>query len=499
MSAVAEPPAAQKKLEDFDPTEFFKRIIERTRGKPEWLERVTAHVRLSTGHSTLPSFNSASEMTGPDGTRVPLTRDTKRILYCQILKALLMAEKGVHNAFSELKGETAAGQASSDPAPVKAEPAAEEPPETTPPPPLVKATNGHALGLPKSTNPLTQALINELTPFLEGLTKSAGPAQIDEEQLRKMIRDSVRQFGAETMLDLTASNTKVMQKIENTLCDRIDNFIKQIPPRDVLQIKQNGEVKLEIKGLVHKQFKTVHGFATARRFHDGFPVCLYAYGAPGGGKSRMFLTLAEAMGLTERYFPYSCKDDDTTAKIIGYQNLATGAFVPGIVYEPYKNGGLCVLSEVDLPAGIITGLNNLIEGDRFTFPNGETVKRHKDFYLIADANTIGLGATAGFVRAKMDAATRTRWAFLKIEYDLNLERALVPAKFKPWVDYVVKVRAFLETSAPGTVYITPRAVINGAALLANGVDIVDVMESFFTGISLATRNTIVSNCGICTL
>ncbi len=241
--------------------------------------------------------------------------------------------------------------------------------------------------------------------------------------------------------------------------------------------------------------------AGARRLHDGMTIPTYLHGAPGGGKSRMILNIAQAFGMEERLNLYSCCETDTGSRIIGFMNIANGTFVEGCACKAYEEGGMVVISEADLPGGgVMKVLNNLIEGDRFTFPNGKTVKRHPDFYLLVDANTIGKGSMGGFSANKLDAATRTRFGFLKIKYDIELERSLVPAKYGKWVDYVLRVRAHVEKNSKDTIYITPRATINGAGYLEAGVDSDQVCESvLFTDFSEAARVTCIQQCGTFTL
>ena len=106
-----------------------------------------------------------------------------------------------------------------------------------------------------------------------------------------------------------------------------------------------------------------------------------------------------AKALNVPYYPIQCGPTTTEGKIVGYNNIATGTFIEGLAYKAFKNGGLVCLDEVDLSdASVIAGAGNALENQFYTFGNSETIERHRDFYLIAWANTRGTGATGGETR-----------------------------------------------------------------------------------------------------
>ena len=64
-----------------------------------------------------------------------------------------------------------------------------------------------------------------------------------------------------------------------------------------------------------------------------------------------------------------------------------------------------------------------------TFPNGETVQAHKDFQVVAAANTYGTGSNQIYCgRNQIDGATLDRYFVYKLDYDRMLEKALVTNK-----------------------------------------------------------------------
>lgn len=248
----------------------------------------------------------------------------------------------------------------------------------------------------------------------------------------------------------------------------------QIPATPVLEVHTGRRRRTKrIRGPYHHLLPQIIKMASSRS-HDGFPLALWLYGPPGTGKSFIAKQVAEALGAS--YYLVPLGPTSTESKLVGFQNLVNGQFVPGLLCEPFKNSGLAFLDEVDVAdPGVLVGINALISNDRFRFPDGAVVERHRDFYLLAGGNTIGTGGTSGFTRNKLDAAFLDRFVKVKVDYDPQLESALCDND--AWVSYVQKVRLHLQRSTLGTFYVTSRAVINGAALLEAGIPASVVVES----------------------
>lgn len=267
----------------------------------------------------------------------------------------------------------------------------------------------------------------------------------------------------------------------------------QMPPTPALDVRiRRRRRPNRIQGPHHQLLPTLIKM-TCSRTHEGFPVALWLYGQHGSGKSIMAKQVAAALDAAFYLVPLG--PTSTESKLLGYTNLVNGQFVPGLLYEPFKNGGLAFLDEVDIAdPGVLVGINALISGDRFRFPDGEEVERHTDFYLVAAGNTIGTGGTGGFTRNKLDAAFLDRFIKLKVDYDSNLDFTI--CHNVSWVRYVQKVRHHLQRSTSGTIYVTPRATINGAALLEAGVSASVVVNSvLFAGFTDAIRDDVIKKIG----
>lgn len=159
-------------------------------------------------------------------------------------------------------------------------------------------------------------------------------------------------------------------------------------------------------------------------------------------------------------------------KLLGYMD-ANGRYVSTEFRKAYENGGVFLFDEVDasFPQPLLA-FNAALSGDQMDFPDG-TVKKHKDFYCIATANTYGSGASRQYVgRNQLDAAFLDRFVFIDWPYDEELEKNMTDNA--EWAEYVQKVRHAIDKLGFGKMgvrhIVSPRATENGAALLEAGID-----------------------------
>ncbi|MAT12932.1 MAG: hypothetical protein CMM02_18205 [Rhodopirellula sp.] len=268
-------------------------------------------------------------------------------------------------------------------------------------------------------------------------------------------------------------------------------------PNDKLDIKFNGEINT-VTGHKHMEFESFLRVITSRD-EKGSYIPLWLWGDPGSGKSYLAWQLGSALG--QEVYEKSVSPTDTAATIMGYKNLVNGDYVEGLAYKPYKEGGVLWIDEVcNSDPSLPISMNGLISGSRATFPNGETIQKHKDFRVMVADNTKGTGATGGFRRQKMDVAFVNRFAQREVQYDEKLERSIAnPQGSKAkvidnWVTYVQAVRAYVKKNSPANVYITPRVSINGAAMLRNGLEWDWVADStLFSPLSSELVETIKQN------
>lgn len=132
------------------------------------------------------------------------------------------------------------------------------------------------------------------------------------------------------------------------------------------------------------------------------------------------------------------------------------------------------MDEIDAsdPQALLS-INAALDNGICDFPCG-MVEKHKDFHFIGAANTFGKGATMEYIgRNAQDEAGRSRWYYVTIDYDENMEEAiasnLAPVElYAPWCRYIRLVRAAVLELGERHV-VSPRSTIKGVKALAAGI------------------------------
>lgn len=212
----------------------------------------------------------------------------------------------------------------------------------------------------------------------------------------------------------------------------------------------------------HPQLETLVRMVSARK-PDGGRLNAWLAGPAGSGKTTAARMAAEALGLAFAAMGAMSQPHE----LVGFVDAA-GRYHDTPFTRFYRNGGLCLLDEVDASdANVTLVLNGALDNGRMTLPTGETIERHADFACVGAANTWGQGATAEFIgRNKLDGAFLDRWVRLAWVYDEKLETAL--SGNADWAARVQRARKRAATAGL-KVLITPRATIHGAALIAAGL------------------------------
>lgn len=177
------------------------------------------------------------------------------------------------------------------------------------------------------------------------------------------------------------------------------------------------------EGAVHAAFEQ-----TAALVGLGLPVLLK--GPAGTGKSFLAKQVAEALGLPFAEMSLSggtAEHHFLGSRLPGKDGSFEHRTTPFL--ECYENGGVVLLDEVDAcDENVLLAINNGIANGRLSVPGRDDAPfavKHKDFRLIAAANTFGTGPSAMYVgRNQLDAAFLDRFATLEVDYDQRMERAL---------------------------------------------------------------------------
>lgn len=283
---------------------------------------------------------------------------------------------------------------------------------------------------------------------------------------------------------VTAGLSGLLGTIEQEINNKIDSQVKAVEQKLSSTLKEVDEKvmsgvslnisyddkKSEVKGLKHSEFTKLLEVVAQR-----LPVMMV--GPAGTGKTFAAEQIGQALGL--KVYTMSVGAQTSKTDIAGYMS-ASGNYVKGWLYDSYKYGGISVMDEIDAGNSNVTiMLNSALSGDSMLFPNGEVVKKHKDFMFIATANTFGHGASREYVgRNQLDAATLDRFVTIDWGLDDKLEEKIVNpyTHGEQWLKTIREVRKYAETSGIRMI-ISPRATLHGAKMLEKGLDKRFVVES----------------------
>lgn len=209
---------------------------------------------------------------------------------------------------------------------------------------------------------------------------------------------------------------QVKQAVVNQIKPLLDEAVKNQPSNKVeriLTVKVNDMVN-KVEGLTHPKFERVLRYIA--NHHN-----VYLYGPAGSGKNVICEQVAKALGVPFYYQNTIITKFDVT----GYKNAA-GEFEETEFYKAWTSGGLFMLDEADNAcAEALVTLNAALANGYYSFPGIGRVECSKDFYCVAAGNTNGQGATDEYCgRYKMDESSRDRFAFVKIDYNPEIEEGI---------------------------------------------------------------------------
>lgn len=294
-------------------------------------------------------------------------------------------------------------------------------------------------------------------------TLAAGQAAapgMDPEEVRKIARYAALEW-------LVAGSSKIQANVEAALERKAaalrDEVLASMARTITVQSTAPGAPAVNV-GLQHRLFPELLLDCGARD-HAGRRLNIFLTGPAGSGKSTAAEAAALALGL-----PYAFNGAiDTEYKLLGFTD-AMGRLVSRPFRAIWEHGGVYLFDEADgsLPSALLA-LNAALANGVCDFPDA-VVRRHPDCIIIAAGNTWGNGATAKFIgRNKLDGASLDRFVRWEWPIDETLESALaakagIPAQ---WVKRVQATRARIYAKGL-EITCSPRATLNGGALLATG-------------------------------
>ena len=265
---------------------------------------------------------------------------------------------------------------------------------------------------------------------------------------------------------------------------RLENFRPAIKEIEIHNIDADTTKNI---GIQHYMFEKILRLAQLR-------MNTMLVGPAGSGKTTCCKNIAKALDLP---FDYTAVCMQTTmSNIFGYMDIK-GEYVKTPFYKCYKNGGVWLLDEIDAGnPNVLTSINAAIDNGVASFPTG-LIQKHPDFICIAAANTFGFGGNIEYCgRNPMDAATKDRFKTISFGYDETLERSL--AGNDSWTDRVQSIRSSIIELREKNVLASPRATIEGAALLKDGFFTHDEIENMciFKGINPEVKSRILAKAGM---
>ena len=216
----------------------------------------------------------------------------------------------------------------------------------------------------------------------------------------------------------------------------IQEQLKNRPPKVIQVVTQEGKEVGDVDGPVHTQFERI-----VQKIAAGIPVLLC--GPSGSGKTTIAEQAAKSLGLRFGFFSCTRGMDETAFQGTLGPEMVDGEVVikhiPTDFIRCAKEGGLFCIDEVDAAdENVLLGLNAILSNGSFALPNNPEmpyVKIHKDFRIVACANTWGTGADRQYVgRSELDAAFLDRFVggMHLLDYDESLEDSLISPEILAW-------------------------------------------------------------------
>ena len=263
---------------------------------------------------------------------------------------------------------------------------------------------------------------------------------------------------------------KSMKKVdvEGTIKAEVAKIVSDIPTKKIEIIDAKGLTKKV--DLAHKQLPTL---LKACSMGHNRPIMLT--GEAGSFKTHNAEVVADLLGLD--FYSMSVGEQSTKSDILGFID-ANGNYRTTSFRKAFEHGGLYLLDEVDAGnPNVLLSINTAISNGFVDFPDAQ-VKAHKDFRLIATANTFGNGANAQYVgRNKLDLATANR--FYKIDWLTDWDIVEILTNNTSWYKVFKEVRKICKSNLDG-VLMGSRNCMYGADALAVGISFDEVFKSVIT-------------------
>jgi hypothetical protein len=294
---------------------------------------------------------------------------------------------------------------------------------------------------------------------------------VDKTEVQSIVSEVSEQYREEMVLYVNKLQTEERERWQGCVNTALQSFNERCKAlaeeikgsSKTLRIEVSERAPIEVSGLRHMAYDDlladIVAFEATKQTHRAN---FWLVGPAGTGKTTAAKKIAQQLGLPF----YTNGAIDSEYKLRGFID-AQGRIIHTPFRRAYETGGIYLFDEVDssLPSACLA-FNCALANGEYDFPGVDsTIPRHDICIILAASNTWG-GPDGGYVgRFRQDAAFMDRFLRVPWETDEALESALCANK--QWSAYVQSVRA--KAIANGVEHlISPRATLNGDALLAAG-------------------------------
>lgn len=265
----------------------------------------------------------------------------------------------------------------------------------------------------------------------------------------------------------------VVKTKEQTIDDFITSLNDDTP---VDEITLDDITELIIEHGKHKQIDIIKKLLRLREYP-------FLYGAPGAGKTHLVTSLGVDMKLDVVII--SCSADMFKSEITGSVSPVSGNYYSTAFRKAWEHGGVILFDEVGLaPGSFLNVMNAALAQKELRFPDGKRVPMHKDTFILFADNSALYGNDPLFPE-RQDAGTafRDRIAYVKFDYDIDLELKIIKSIFNDsnraahWHGMVQAMRAEIK-ALDVPVFVSPRFAYAAAKAFKAGFTYTDIIDIY---------------------